>query len=90
MDEIIKENANDALKSVNATVLLSKWKDICDFAKDFLPSADFIKDILVGLDASSTLLDIGLSDDLLDEIYTLSPFVRNRLTLMRILKLTSI
>ena len=51
---------------------------------------NFVKDILDDLGASSTLSDIGLSEDLVNELYTLSPFVRNRLTLMRLLKLTTI
>ncbi len=89
-NEIIKENDPDPLKKVNVSVLLKKWQDICAFAKEFLPSASFVKDILVGLDASSTLSDIGLSDDLVDDLYTLAPFVRNRLTLLRLLKLTNI
>ena len=89
-DEIIKENVPDPLKKVSVSVLLEKWDDICAFAKKFLPSENFIKDILDDLNASSSLLDIGLSDDLVNELYTLSPFVRNRLTLMRLLKLTTI
>lgn len=89
-DEIIKENDPDPLKKVTVSVLLEKWEDICAFAKEFLPSENFVKDILDDLDASSTLSDIGLSDDLVNELYTLSPFVRNRLTLMRLLKLTTI
>ena len=89
-DEIIKENTPDPLKKVTISVLLEKWEDICAFAKEFLPSENFVKDILDDLGASSTLSDIGLSEDLVNEIYTLSPFVRNRLTLMRLLKLTTI
>lgn len=89
-DEIIKENDPDPLKKVSISILLEKWEDICAFAKEFLPSENFVKNILDYLDASSTLTDIGLSDDLINELYTLSPFVRNRLTLMRLLKLTTI
>ena len=89
-DEIIKENNPDPLKKVSISVLLEKWDDICSFAKEFLPSENFIKDTLDGLEASSTLSDIGLSNDLVNELYTLSPFVRNRLTFMRLLKLTTI
>ena len=89
-DEIIKENAPDPLKKVSVSALLEKWEDICAFAKEFLPSENFVKDILDDLGASSTLSDIGLSEDLVNELYTLSPFVRNRLTLMRLLKLTTI
>lgn len=89
-DEIIKENAPDPLKTVEIPVLLEKWDEICAFAKEFLPSADFVKHILDDLDASSTLSDIGLSDSLSNDLYTLSPFVRNRLTLMRLLKLINV
>lgn len=89
-EEIIKENEPDPLKKISVSVLLEKWDDICAFAKEFLPSEKFVKDILDTLDASSTLSNIGLSNDLTNELYTLSPFVRNRLTFMRLLKLTSI
>ena len=89
-DEIIKENNPDPLKKVSVSALLEKWEDICVYAKVVLPSENFVKDILDDLDASSTLSDIGLSDGLVNELYTLSPFVRNRLTFMRLLKLTSI
>ena len=70
--------------------LVEKWEDICSFANEFLPSDKFVKDILDNLGASSTLSDIGLSDDLVNELYVLSPFVRNRLTFMRLLKLTNV
>lgn len=86
-NEIIKENNHDPLLKVNPDVLLAKWEEIRAFGKQFLPSAEFVKDILDNLNASSTLLDIGLSDNLIKDLYTLSPFVRNRLTMMRLLKL---
>ena len=50
-DEIIKENNPDPLKKVSVSALLEKWEDICVYAKVFLPSENFVKDILDDLDA---------------------------------------
>ncbi|MBO7344361.1 MAG: L-ribulose-5-phosphate 4-epimerase AraD [Clostridia bacterium] len=50
-DEIIKENNPDPLKKVSVSALLEKWEDICAYAKVFLPSENFVKDILDDLDA---------------------------------------
>lgn len=89
-DEIIKENNPDPLKKVDTKILIDKWQEICSFAKSFLPTGDFIKEQLSVLGASKSLHDIGLDQNLLNDLYILSPFVRNRLTFMRLLKLTTL
>ena len=87
-DEVIKnENTPDPLSKVDKTVLAEKWEDIRKLAKETLPDADEIRDLLRRCGASVTLSDINISEDLADTLCEFSPFVRARLTFMRILKL---
>ena len=52
-----------------------------------LPDADRLTEYLVRCGACHTLEDIGLSEaELLPELYHTAPLIRNRLTLMRLLR----
>lgn len=87
-DEVIKnENTPDPLSKVDRAVLAEKWEDIRKLAKETLPDADEIRDLLRRCGASVTLSDINISEDLANTLCEFSPFVRARLTFMRILKL---
>lgn len=87
-DEVIKnENTPDPLSKVDRNILKEKWEDIRALADKTLPTADEIRDLLKRCGASVTLSDINISENLADTLCEFSPFVRARLTFMRILKL---
>jgi glycerol-1-phosphate dehydrogenase [NAD(P)+] len=85
-DSIIEENTPDLLEEIDLKKLISKFEDVKDLVKN-LPSGDEIRSLLSKAHAVRTLEEIGLDHSILEKSIQLSPFVRRRLTLMRILKL---
>lgn len=81
------ENTPDPLDGLTAVDLLSHWEELRTLAKRTLPTGQEITTMLSDMGAKSTLIGIDLSDDLWDTLWEMSPFVRRRLTLMRLAKL---
>ena len=86
-DELIKENTPDPLINVDKQVLLKKWSDIQKLASDTLPTAEKIRDYLAVSGCSVTLTDIKVDEAIKNDLVSLSPLVRNRLTFMRTIRL---
>lgn len=85
-DEIFAENEKDCLNGVDEKRVLECIDDIKDLIRK-LPSGDEIRAMLKKVGAPATLEDIGVSSEYKNEIIRYSPFVRNRLTFMRLLNL---
>lgn len=85
-DSIMKENTPDPLLNVNKVILQNRLESIAEILEK-LPTLDFVKDTLKRAKAVTTLEEIGLSNDVKQNSIRVSPYVRNRLTLMRILKM---
>ena len=83
---IIEENIPDLLEEIDSQILIERFYGIKELIED-LPTGDNIRDILTQAGAKIGLADIGLSPEILEKSIVYSPFVRRRLTLMRILKL---
>jgi len=83
---LLEENMPDLLEEIDLEVLVEKFEEIKQLVKE-LPSGDKIREILTQVGGKTSLKDIGLPQDILEESIKYSPFVRRRLTLMRILKL---
>lgn len=81
------ENTPDPLESIPREVLLAKWEDLQALAEKTLPTGDALRQMLTSMGAVSRLEDIGIPEDLWDKLWTYAPFVRRRLTLMRLIKL---
>lgn len=89
-DEIIKnENTPDPLIDIDTDTLIEKWSEIQVLAENTLPSAYSIKKLLQRCGAFTELSDIGVYDNISDNLYEYAPFVRRRMTFMRISKLVS-
>ncbi|MGN1094994.1 MAG: hypothetical protein ACI4QR_01255, partial [Eubacteriales bacterium] len=87
-DDIINnENTPDPLEDIDRDILIEKWEEIRTLAKDTLPDGDKIRALLKRCGASVTLSDINIPEELADKLCEFSPFVRRRLTFMRISKL---
>lgn len=87
--EVIKENTPDVLKEINAETLVAQFDQIKTRVKS-LPSGNEIRQILKGVGAKTSLEEIGLGQEVLEDSIAFSPFVRRRLSLMRVLKLIKI
>lgn len=85
-DSIMKENTPDPLLNVNKVILQNRLESIAEILEK-LPTLDFVKNTLKRAKAVTTLEEIGLSNDIKQNSIRLSPYVRNRLTLMRISKM---
>ena len=86
-DELIKENTPDPLLLVDKKILLEKWSDIQKLANDTLPNAQKVREFLASSGCSVTLTDIKVDEAIKNDIVSLSPLVRNRLTFMRTIRL---
>jgi len=80
---VLEENKDHCLHGVTAEIILANWSQICETVRE-IPSVCDIERILLQAGAKTKLLDVGVSETRLQEILYYSPFVRNRLTLMRI------
>ena len=85
-DSIMKENTPDPLLNVNKVILQNRLESIAEILEK-LPTLDFVKDTLKRAKAVTILEEIGLSNDVKQNSIRVSPYVRNRLTLMRISKM---
>lgn len=85
-DSIMKENTPDPLLNVNKVILQNRLESIAEILEK-LPTLDFVKDTLKRAKAVTTLEEIGLSNDVKQNSIRVLPYVRNRLTLMRISKM---
>ena len=85
-DSIMKENTPDPLLNVNKVILQNRLESIAEILEK-LPTLDFVKNTLKRAKAVTTLEEIGLSNDIKQNSIRVSPYVRSRLTLMRISKM---
>lgn len=85
-EEIFAENEKDCLGEVDIKRLCECFEDIKRLI-EALPSGDEIRKMLEAVNAPAVLEDIGVSAVHKEKILSLSPYVRNRLTFMRILHL---
>ena len=85
-DSIMKENTPDPLLNVNKVILQNRLESIAEILEK-LPTLDFVKNTLKRANAVTTLEEIGLSNDVKQNSIRVLPYVRNRLTLMRISKM---
>ncbi|BCN31449.1 sn-glycerol-1-phosphate dehydrogenase [Anaeromicropila herbilytica] len=83
---IMKENESDVLTQVDATDLRSKLEMIANIL-DEIPSTLQIQHILTYAGCVTKMTEIGLSNNIISDTIRLSPYVRSRLTFMRIMKM---
>ena len=87
-DEVLAaENTPDPLGDVDAAKLIALWSDIKALADRTLPTGEELRQLLHAMGAKSVLGDIDLPETLWDTLWEMSPYVRRRLTLMRLAKL---
>lgn len=86
-DGIIKENIPFIPDTITQEKLNSVWKEIRHLAETELPDAKFVSEFLASKGGKTTLSDLGLPSDnsFLAATLRYSPYVRNRLTLLKLL-----
>lgn len=83
---ILSENAHDVLEDVKSAVLVEKFEAIKALVEK-LPSGEVIQKLLLSVKGKTVPEDIGLEADIIEKSIQFSPYVRARLSLMRVLKL---
>ena len=84
--QIAEENTPDPLAQVDRQTLQQNLPALAKILRE-IPNAENIAALLKKAGAPVTMADIGLSDGLIPLSAALSPYVRSRLTVMRISKL---
>lgn len=83
---VLEENSHDVLADVDPAILEEKWPEISAVISK-IPSYEQLLEILRSIDARTTLADIGISDTMYNTIIEYSPYMRSRLTLLRVSKM---
>ncbi len=85
-DGIIEENQSDCLTAVTPEALTENWGRV-RAVLSAIPCREQLFGLLLSLGAKASLEEIGLESDISSELIALSPYVRNRLTMMRVLRM---
>jgi glycerol-1-phosphate dehydrogenase [NAD(P)+] len=86
-DSIIKENSNDCALGISGKALMSHFEKIKEII-DSIPTYEELIKIYKMLGAKSSLTDIDIPEEKLLSLLEYSPLVRNRLTLMRLRRIS--
>ena len=84
-DGIMKENANDVLGTFNPQNIVDHWDEICEII-NAIPSAEEMEALYKACGCKYLPEHIGIDPILSDEILPISAAIRNRLTLVRMLR----
>ena len=84
---IIKENENDCALGITSKHIISHFEKICEIIESIPTYEELIK-IYKTLGAKLSLGDIDVSEEKLCDLLEYSPLVRNRLTLMRLRRMS--
>lgn len=87
-ESIIEENTPNLLEEVDSQKLLER-KDEIAAVIDEIPSAGELTDMLKEVNGVRTLEDLGFDESFQEKTARLSPYVRARITFMRLLKFYS-
>lgn len=85
-ESVLEENKHDVLADVNHEVLDERWEEIRSIISE-VPAYKHLLKILESINAKTTLSDLGIEETNLASIFEFSPYVRSRLTLLRVSKL---
>lgn len=87
-EAVIAENAQDCLKAVTPAAVKERWTAV-KARLSLLPQAAAVEKLLKAVGAPTTLDELGIDPDLEGRILRWSPYMRNRLTFMRLMGASS-
>lgn len=85
-DDVLRENQKDCLAPVDGCLLGEKWQEICACIGG-IPTAQELSTVMRQCGVKTTLEELSLPQSLFADTVRLSPYVRNRLTLLRTARL---
>jgi glycerol-1-phosphate dehydrogenase [NAD(P)+] len=81
-----KENTPDPLEGLSGSDIIDRYEDICGII-DAIPPADELSAIIGSFGGKRSMEDIGIDPALKEATMRYSPYVRSRLTMMKLRKL---
>ena len=84
-DGIMKANEGDVLSKFDPQVIVDKWDEIVDIINT-IPSAEELESVYKGCGCKYLPEHIGIDPSLSEEILPISAAIRNRLTLVRMMR----
>ncbi len=89
-DEIIGYNVPNPTDEIDPAVLKARWADILDSIENDLPTEKELYDMMVASGCTTELADANLTKEFAKEALIYSPFMRRRITLLRIINMLGI
>lgn len=89
-DEIIGYNVPNPTDDIDPAVLKARWPDILESIEQDLPDADILLDMMKRAGCVTELADANLTPEFALEALRYSPYMRRRITLLRILNMLGI
>ena len=82
-ENVVNENRQDIVGKIDAESITERWEEIRTIIHA-IPPWERLKNLLISVGAKTELSDIGADDELCETILKYSPYIRNRLTLLRL------
>lgn len=89
-DEIIGYNVPNPTDEIDPAVLKARWPDILESIEQDLPEADILLDMMKRAGCVTELADANLTPEFALEALRYSPYMRRRITLLRIFNMLGI
>ncbi len=85
-DSVLDENRTDVMTGITPDLLAEKWPLVSEVVRR-IPPYEEIHELMERIGAKMTLKDLGVEEAKLNTILAFSPYVRARLTFMRLIRM---
>jgi glycerol-1-phosphate dehydrogenase [NAD(P)+] len=89
-DNIIRENSPPITDRLDPADIASKWSEIARIVREELPTKVELLDIMHAAGAATTYSQIDTDESLARDVITYHPYMRDKIVLSRILRMTDI
>ncbi len=89
-ENIIRENSPPITDRLAPADIASKWGAICKIIREELPEYEKLLEIMRSAGAATTYAEIDTDPDLARDVITYHPYMRDKIVLSRILRMTDI
>ena len=89
-ENIIRENSPPITDRLDPAEIAAKWEEIGRIVREELPTPDELLKIMKSAGAATTYAEIGTDDALARDCITYHPYMRDKIVLSRILRMTDI
>lgn len=87
VEDMMNENNPDVLTEIQNTDYLSRLPEVADIIDETLPSSEYVDGLLDKAGCCRRMQDIGLTEEIIPVTIELAPYIRGRLTFLKLSKL---